>query len=221
MNFHVPHKNEQHTPSPVALAARLADLQNFTNSELCARRVIALPRLYFDITLGFDGNLAESAIAFLVGWCIAQQILRAQLGSDLVESLPQFVELIVYFEDPPTGLLRQVFHDALSAAAINSRGEEKHIADGVGLLCRFNGLAEPSAAAFIHTVGHDDERLSPNLAREFVMRSQIDGIEERGSGCVSAGRGRPLRKGRNLRLHAHAAFIRRGAKRWCRFSKVL
>src|ERR1051326_7870187 len=82
MNFHVPHKNEQHTPSPVALAARLADLQNFTNSELCARRVIALPRLYLDITLGFDGNLAESAVAFLVGWCIAQQILRSQLGGE-------------------------------------------------------------------------------------------------------------------------------------------
>src|ERR1019366_9486394 len=122
-----------------------------TNSVLFPPRVIPRPRLDFVVLLG-------------LGRCIADVVLAGQVRRDLVEGLPQLIELVANVDHSPAGLLGEFFHVALAVVAHPGRkipapvGTQQYVDDRIRLLRRFNRVLNFQPAAFILTIGEQNHR---------------------------------------------------------------
>src|ERR1019366_6588521 len=153
-----------------------------TNSVLFPPRVIPRPRLDFVVLLVLDLQLAVGPIELGIGRCIADVVLAAQFRRDLVEGLPQRIELVANVDHSPAGLLGEFFHVALAVVAHPGRkipapvGTQQYVDDRIRLLRRFNRVLNFQPAAFILTIGEQNHRLPPYLFRQHVMRGQVHSV---------------------------------------------
>src|SRR5208282_2043465 len=154
--------------------------------------------------LRFDLDFSERAVARGIGGCVTNVVLAAKFLRNLIESLAEFLNLVTNFNHAAAGFLREFFHRGIAAiahAAIETAvRDEQHVADGIGLLRRFDGIFDLEAAAFIFSIGEQDHRLASNFVAEFVMGSEIHGIIKRSAALAGRGaRNRPLRANRAAR----------------------
>ena len=70
----------------------------------------------------------------------------------------------------------------ISAESVEAAvGDQQHVADGIRLLCGFNGFRDLELAALIFPVRQQDHGLAPNFFRQLVVRGQVDRIVEHGA----------------------------------------
>src|SRR5712691_10894664 len=72
----------------------LALIRPLLRQRLPGRRIVPSARLDLVILLALDFQLPVAAVQFGVEGRVAEVVLAAQLGGDLVEGLTQFVELV-------------------------------------------------------------------------------------------------------------------------------
>ena len=78
---------------------------------LPASRVIAAPGLDLVLSLlGFDLQFAEAAIASGIGWSVADVVLAAEFGGNVVEGLTQVIDLVANIHDSASGFLGKLLH---------------------------------------------------------------------------------------------------------------
>src|SRR5208282_4581995 len=92
--------------------------------------------------LRFDLDFSERAVARGIGGCVTNVVLAAKFLRNLIESLAEFLNLVTNFNHAAAGFLREFFHRGIAAiahAAIETAvRDEQHVADGIGLLRRFD-----------------------------------------------------------------------------------
>src|SRR5579871_859762 len=89
------------------------------------------------VLLVLDLKLPVGAVELGVAGCVADVVLAAQFGRDLVKGVPELVELVAYIDDAAAGCLGKFSH--LTLAVVNHSGAEisatvsaeKDIDDGV------------------------------------------------------------------------------------------
>src|SRR5271166_5260299 len=62
------------------------------------------------LVVGVDFDFAERAVEFGVGRAIADVVLAAQFGGDLIEAFFELVELVSDFDHPAAGFLSEFVH---------------------------------------------------------------------------------------------------------------
>src|ERR1700683_2860495 len=82
--------------------------------RLPRRRIVSGAALDFVVLFGFDFKLAVGAVELGIGGSVAEVILAAEFGGDLVEGLAQFVELVANVDDAASRGLGELAHFALS-----------------------------------------------------------------------------------------------------------
>src|SRR5260370_37109426 len=99
---------------PLALIPSL--IRRLLRQRLPGRRIISSPRLDFVVLFTLDFQFAVASVQFGVEGRVAEVVLAAQLGGDLVEGLSQLVELVPHVDDAASGLLCKLAHFSLSGA---------------------------------------------------------------------------------------------------------
>ena len=94
----------------------------------------------------------------------------------------QLVLLVANFNDASAGRFRQLVHlgvATITKAAIESAiGDQNHIANRVGLLCRLNRILDSQTAALVFTIGKDDHRLAAHFVLQLLVGSKINRVVE-------------------------------------------
>jgi len=80
---------------------------------LTGSRVIPCAGLNLVILFTLDFQLPVASVEFGVKRCVAQVVLTAQFGGNLIERLFQLVELVADVDDTASGLLRELAHFSL------------------------------------------------------------------------------------------------------------
>src|ERR1017187_7981923 len=160
-------------------------------SRLLARaRVITLSRLHLVVAaLGFDLDLAVRAIQLVVARRVAQVVLAAQFVLDLLERVAQFLLVVADFDDASAGFLRQLLHVAEAEALVPAAavGDQDHVAYGVGLLRRLDGVTDFQPAAFVLAVGEHHHGLASVFVPQLLIGSQINRVIKRGAARMRVG----------------------------------
>src|SRR5580704_17535341 len=86
-----------------------------TNSVLGVAGVVSGARLNLVALFALDLELAVAAVKLGVVGRVADVVLAAQFGGDLVESVSQLLEVVANIDQPASGLVGEFFHFAFAA----------------------------------------------------------------------------------------------------------
>src|SRR5579864_3612435 len=104
-------------------------------SVLCFTRVISGAGLDLIALLALDFDLAVGSVFLFVGGRVADVVLAAEFGGDLVEGFAQLVELIADVDHAPAGLLCKLAHITFAGVAKSPVESaictEQHVDDGI------------------------------------------------------------------------------------------
>src|SRR5512141_2075638 len=86
-------------------------------SVLFLAGVVSGAGLYLVALLALDFHLTVGSVFLFVGGRVADVVLAAEFGGDLVKGLAQLVELVADIDDAATGLLGELAHVAFAGVA--------------------------------------------------------------------------------------------------------
>src|ERR1700683_4393643 len=146
-------------------------------------RVVSRATLDFVVFFGFNFQFAVSAVELGIGGGVTEVVLAAEFGSNLVEGLFQFVELVADVDDAASGGLGELAHFAFARVAAQSVrpikatvGAEQDVGDSIGFQSGFDGIFNFELAAFILAVGEKNHCLPANFFRQHVVGGGINGV---------------------------------------------
>src|SRR5581483_11651861 len=132
--------------------------------------VVSGAGLHFVALLALDLNFAVGPVFLFVGGRVADVVLAAEFGGNLVKGFAQLVELVAHVDHASAGLLRKLAHIAFAGvakSAIESAiGAQEDVDDGVGFLRGFDGVLKLQTTAFILSVGQDDHGFATDFFRQ-------------------------------------------------------
>src|SRR5580700_6872867 len=183
-----------------------------TNLVLRVACVVSRARLDLVVLLALDLELAVAAVQLGVVGSVANVVLAAQFSGDLVESIPQLLEVVANIDQPAPGLLGKLFHFTFAAVTHAGRtvesavGAEQHVDNGIRFLGGFNGPLDGELAALIFAIGEQDHRFAPSLFGQHVVPGKIDRIVEQRAARVAGRDGSASDPGRSKISSANVDF---------------
>src|SRR5271163_1257755 len=103
--------------------------------------VVAGAALHFVALFGLHFQVEVAAVEHRVRRSVAEVVLAAQFGGNLIERFFQFVEFVTHVDDAASGSLGEFSHFALARVAAHSErsvkatiGAKQHVDDGIGSL---------------------------------------------------------------------------------------
>src|SRR5580704_10251394 len=170
---------------------------------LPAGRIIAAAGLDLVLSLlGFDFYFAETAVASGIRWGVADVVLAAEFGGNVVECFTQLVDLVADVDDAPARFLGKLLHLGIArveqrSAVESAVGDEQHVANYVCLLGGFNRVFNLEAAPLVFTVGQKNHRFAADFMAQLVVRGEINRVIKRRAARSGGGtRNRALRADR-------------------------